>query len=89
MPPSSSLMMEAVRTSETSVYNIFTRHYNQDDSSEHQTRRRENLKSHRPLWNCPFYELANISAHLMNWLFLNFQFYELANISAHFKNWPF
>jgi hypothetical protein len=37
-----------VRTaSETSVDNHFTRQYNPDDSSEHHTRRRENLKSHR------------------------------------------
>jgi hypothetical protein len=39
-------MMEAVRTSETSVDNHFTRQYNPEDSSEHLTRRRENLKSH-------------------------------------------
>jgi hypothetical protein len=31
------LMMEAVRTSETSVDNHFTRQYNPEDSSEHQT----------------------------------------------------
>jgi len=29
-------MMEAVRTSETSVDNYFTRQYNPEDSSEHQ-----------------------------------------------------
>jgi hypothetical protein len=40
------LMMEAVRTSETSVDNHFTRQYNPEVSSEHHTRRRENLKSH-------------------------------------------
>jgi hypothetical protein len=39
-------MMEAVRTSETSVNNHFTRQYNPEDNSEHHTRRRENLKSH-------------------------------------------
>jgi hypothetical protein len=39
-------MMEAVRTSETSVDNLFTRQYNPEDSSELHTRRRENLKSH-------------------------------------------
>jgi predicted amidophosphoribosyltransferase len=44
--PEESLMMEAVRTSETSVDNHFTRQYNTEDSSEHHTRRRENLKSH-------------------------------------------
>jgi hypothetical protein len=41
-----SLMMEAVRTSETSVDNNFTRQYIPEDNSEHHTRRRENLKSH-------------------------------------------
>jgi hypothetical protein len=41
-----SLMMEAVRTSETSVDNHFKRQYNPEDNSEHYTRRRENLKSH-------------------------------------------
>jgi predicted anti-sigma-YlaC factor YlaD len=39
--------MEAVRTSETSVDNHFTRQYIPEDNSEHHTRRRENLKSHR------------------------------------------
>jgi hypothetical protein len=38
-------MMEAVRTSETSVDNHFTRQYILEDNSEHHTRRRENLKS--------------------------------------------
>jgi hypothetical protein len=44
---SGSLMMEAVRTSETSVDNHFTRQYIPEDNSEHLTRRRENLKSHK------------------------------------------
>jgi hypothetical protein len=39
-------MMEAVRTSETSVDNHFTWQYIPEDNSEHHTRRRENLKSH-------------------------------------------
>jgi hypothetical protein len=39
-------MMEAARTSETSVDNYFTRQYIQEDKSELYTRRRENLKSH-------------------------------------------
>jgi hypothetical protein len=43
----STLMMETVRTSETSVDNHFTRQYNPEDNSEHHTRRRENLKSHK------------------------------------------
>jgi hypothetical protein len=38
--------MEAVRNSETSVDNYFTRQYILGDNSEHHTRRRENLKSH-------------------------------------------
>jgi hypothetical protein len=38
--------MEAVRTSETSVDNYFTRQYIPEDNSEHHSRRRENLKSH-------------------------------------------
>jgi hypothetical protein len=42
-------MMEAVRTSETSVDNNFTRQYNPEDNSEHHTRRRENLKSHNSM----------------------------------------
>jgi hypothetical protein len=39
-------MMEAARTSETSVDNYFTRQYIPEDNSELYTRRRENLKSH-------------------------------------------
>jgi hypothetical protein len=40
------IIVEAVRTSETSVDNYFTRQYIPEDNSEHHTRRRENLKSH-------------------------------------------
>jgi hypothetical protein len=40
-------MMEAVRASETSDDNHFTRQYIPEDNSEHHTRRRENLKSHK------------------------------------------
>jgi hypothetical protein len=39
-------MMEAARTSETSVDNYFTRQYIPEDKSELHTRLRENLKSH-------------------------------------------
>jgi hypothetical protein len=39
-------MMEAARTSETSVDKYFTRQYIPEDNSELHTRRRENLKSH-------------------------------------------
>jgi hypothetical protein len=42
------MMMEAVRTSETSVDNHFTRRYNPEDSSEHNniTRKSEISGSH-------------------------------------------
>jgi hypothetical protein len=49
--------MEAVRTSETSVDNHFTRQYNPEDSSEHHTRRRENLKSHMSNTMCVIFTL--------------------------------
>jgi hypothetical protein len=39
-------ILEAVRTSETSVDNHLTRQYNPEDSTEHHTRRREILNSH-------------------------------------------
>jgi hypothetical protein len=45
LPPSSG-------TSETSVDNIFIRQYIPEDNSEHHTRRRENLKSHKILTVC-------------------------------------
>jgi hypothetical protein len=45
-----AMMMEAVRTSETSVhFNVTTRRYIPEDSKLH-TRRRENLKSHIETW---------------------------------------
>jgi hypothetical protein len=47
------LMMEAVRTSETSVDNYFTRQYIPEDNSEHHTRRREKFKSHMGFSTCP------------------------------------
>jgi hypothetical protein len=56
----SSLMMEAVRTSETSVDNHFTRQYIPEDNSQHHTRRRENLKSQT------FYKLVVIFRFLLS-----------------------
>jgi hypothetical protein len=53
-------MMEAVRTSETSVDNHFTRQYNPEDSSEHHTRRRENLKSHKKIYLASIFILKYI-----------------------------
>jgi hypothetical protein len=44
--------MEAARTSETSVDNYFTRQYISEHKSEHHTRRRENLKSHKVVLVC-------------------------------------
>jgi hypothetical protein len=40
-------MMEAARTSETSVDSYFKRQYIPEDKSELHTRLRENLKSHK------------------------------------------
>jgi hypothetical protein len=40
-----ALMMEAARTSETSVENYFTRQYIPEDKSKRHTSRRENLKT--------------------------------------------
>jgi hypothetical protein len=51
------MMMEAVRTSETSIDNHFTRQCIPEDNSKHHTRRREKLKSHR---------MANILNNLCN-----------------------
>jgi hypothetical protein len=45
LPCKGSGIMEAVRTSETSVDNHFTWQYIPEDNSEHHTRRRDNLKS--------------------------------------------
>jgi hypothetical protein len=61
-------MMEAVRTSETSVDNYFTRQYNPEDNSEHHTRRRENLKSnYRPIYHLlqPFKTAGNYMYHML------------------------
>jgi hypothetical protein len=43
-------MMEAARTTETTVGNYFTRQYIPEDKSELHTRRRENLKSRKGLF---------------------------------------
>jgi hypothetical protein len=61
-------MMEAVRTSETSVDNHFTRQYNPEYSSEHHTRRRENLKSHTvfSLFYAFIYTHNNVYSSLKN-----------------------
>jgi hypothetical protein len=57
------LMIEAVRTSKTSVDNHFTRQYIPEDNSEHHTRRRENLKSHM--------SYATAAHHVLSTHFLN------------------
>jgi hypothetical protein len=62
VPSSRAMMMEAARTSETSVDNYFTRQYIPEDKSELHTSRRENLKSHIAL-----YSLALPSSLLRNW----------------------
>jgi hypothetical protein len=55
-------MMEAVRTSETSVDNHFTRQCIPEDNYEHHTRRRENLKSHTTPWVYFVFNLSLIIA---------------------------
>jgi hypothetical protein len=51
-------MMEAARTSETSVDNYFTRLYIPEDNSELHTRRCENLKSHISVKCFSLYDLV-------------------------------
>jgi hypothetical protein len=53
-------MMEAVPTSETSVDNNFTRQYIPEDNSEHHTRHRENLKSHKETVVCVMSEYERL-----------------------------
>jgi hypothetical protein len=68
--------MEAVRTSETSVDNYFTRQYIPEDNSEHHTRRRENLKSHIficSLFNDAF-SITQIIQHRMKRMKSEYQF---------------
>jgi hypothetical protein len=60
--------MEAVRTSETSVDNHFTRQYIPEDNSEHHTGRRENLKSHTVL-ECFFFFFFGNRAQLRQRIF--------------------
>jgi hypothetical protein len=62
--------MEAVRTSETSVDNHFTRQYNPKDSSEHHTRRRENLKSHKANESLGSVEMGSLVNSCSNYQFL-------------------
>jgi hypothetical protein len=57
--------VEAVRTSETSVDNHFTRQYIPEDNSEHHSRRRENLKSHNYSF-VPHYVYMNRSSVYLN-----------------------
>jgi hypothetical protein len=59
-------MMDAVRTSKTSVDNHFTRQYNPEDSSEHHTRRRENLKSHNVTISLSSYDQSPFCLYIKN-----------------------
>jgi hypothetical protein len=65
-------MMEAVRTSETSVDNYFTLQYIPEYNSELHTRRRENLKSHMVRHNFKFSQVVEFSD------------FSLPGISVHF-----
>jgi hypothetical protein len=68
-------MMEAVRTSETSVDNHFTRHYIPEDNSEHHTSRRENLKSHKTKRVCKVKNLHKWAFSLKS-IYLKYAVYE-------------
>jgi hypothetical protein len=68
--------MEAVCTSETSVDNHFTWQYNPEDNSEHHTRRRENLKSHK--------ETGCFPTHIKHWLSLKQSFMQIYIVNTHF-----
>jgi hypothetical protein len=57
---SSGMMMEAARTSETSVDNYFTRQYISEDNSELRTRCRDNLKYHNVNVICVDIALARV-----------------------------
>jgi hypothetical protein len=78
--------MEAVRTSETSVDNHFTRQYIPEDNSEHHTRRRENLKSHRSVNHSTTtfgprkYEILNEEKYKWNWKLARLILYYLADV---------
>jgi hypothetical protein len=69
--------MEAVRTSETSVDNHFTRQYNPEDSSEHHTRRRENLKSHICDFTCKYITI------LFPFLYVNYYVFGILHTNTH------
>jgi hypothetical protein len=62
-----ALMVEAVRTSETSADNYFTRQYIPEDNSELHTRRRENLKSHMVLFSLRFNSELKLLTILITW----------------------
>jgi hypothetical protein len=72
-----ALMMEAARTSETTVdVQLRTRQYIPEDSELH-TRRRENFKSHKSLIICSTADLMIISIMGMN--------EGIISVSVHFR----
>jgi hypothetical protein len=71
-------MMEAVRTSETSVDNHFTRQYNPEDSSEHQTWLPWNINNPNPQFS---------KAHLTTFNLSNFKIIEAVELKI-IASWP-
>jgi hypothetical protein len=69
--------MEAVRTSETSADNYFTRQYIPKDNSEHHTRRRENLKSHIEILRLP----CEYKSPLINFVANNLEHFQTNSIT--------
>jgi hypothetical protein len=79
-------MMEAARTSETSVDNHFTRQYIPEDNSELHTRRRENLKSHMDHLVCTLFKdtvsNGNVTCRQIFLLYPNFTIVQYKQIAV-------
>jgi hypothetical protein len=88
-----ALMMEAARTSETSVGNYFTRQYIPEDNYELHTRRRENLKSHLSPWwwrqHVPLKRRSTIILHGSTSQKTNLNFILAAVRTWNLTNWKY
>jgi hypothetical protein len=75
-------MMEAVRTSETSVDNHFTRQYNPEDSSEHH---RFDLPVNRLCWEMTRRSVAGTNLRRRSSSFCRQQRAHIASVASIFK----
>jgi hypothetical protein len=73
-------MMEAARTSVTSVDNYFTRQYIPEDKSELHTRRRENLISQKYIFSSLHADIHRVQ--------LNVQIYQLRELLSYTEYHP-